>query len=585
MKTIIFILGLLLAIPAIAQNEYEVKVEPSNLYPSLNEQIKIVYKLRYKGNSGNFNLSGLRVSPPSFNGFKKLKENAGMSMGMSFGFGQSGIDIYEYQVLLRPTKEGEITIDPVKFIWNGKTFASEKITLEVSKSTGGGNQNFNSNKQIIARISLSKSKVYQGEHVVATYKLYSKFNRLESADNNYPTQSGFWKYDIDPGKKGWGNNVESVNGVQYVVFTLKKELLYPQQYGKLKLKPFDMSVIANRTFFNSGTQFDVTSNAPVLEVLQLPTGTKPPSFTGAVGAYDMNVDISRTELKSNEGIDITVSITGRGNVKLIEKIALDFPKTFDTSYDPEVKSNVSVSPSGVKGKKEFKYLVIPRKSGVYEIGPIEFSYFDSESKSYRTLSSEKYTINVEKSEEELANPVIETIEENEQPVVQSLAYLKEYENDLRKQDDFFFGSLPYLAATLSPALLFLLFLFVKKRSGKTEVDETAINMKQANKIALKRLAEAKKFMDANQSSEFYNEISHALHGYLEFKMLIKTAEMSKQNIREQLSKRGVSEATTSQLMQILERCEMARFASYAIGSEQEIYQNSISTIENIEKEL
>lgn len=413
---------------------------------------------------------------------------------------------------------------------------------------------------------------------MATYKLYTRYNRILEYDLDIPIQNGFWAQEIDPGKKGWGSYVENVNGIDYAVAILKKEILYPNAYGKFTLKPFDLMVVLQLNFWES-ERFDMLSNSPVIEVMNLPANA-PPGFSGAVGQFEMEESISKTELKANDGVDLTLKIKGNGNFKLFDNVKIDVPNGIDT-YDPDIKDKFSVTEGGTNGSKEYKYLFIPRKGGDYKLGPIHFSYFDPEAKIYKTLSTPVYNLKVEKSADEssaevsASNPDMEVVDSD-------VRYLHEYNYDERNKNDFLFDSPLFTAGiTLSP-LVFVILLFVRKKKDKSEEEMADERMKKANRFAVSKLQLAKSKLDAGDLAGFYAETLKALDGYLTDKLRMQVSSLSKENITATMESKNISEKDIQSFLYLLESCEMARYGTIRSGKEKEIYHSSVELINHIE---
>lgn len=526
-----------------------------------------------------YNADG-KFTAPDLSGFKILSgPNRGSSSNVSIinGVYSSSVN-YTVTYLLRPVKEGEITIGPATLEVNGKKYKTNSIKITVGKGAAVSSDGLSNKKPVFTVISLSKNKVYKGEHLVATYKLYSRYNRILDYDLDIPIQNGFWAQEIDPGKKGWGSFVENVNGIDYAVAVLKKEILYPNAYGKFTLKPFDLMAVLQINFWES-ERFDMVSNAPVIEVLPLPANA-PAGFNGAVGKFEMESSISKTELKANDGVDVAIKIKGNGNFKLIDKINYTTPNGID-AYDPEIKDKISVTEGGTSGSKEYKYLFIPRKGGEYKLGPIPFTYFDPETKSYHTLSTPEWVLKVEKGENE-SSAEITSSDPDMEVVDNDVRYLHTFSNDIRTKNDHFFGSPLFVAGiTLSP-LAFIVLLFIRKKKEKSAEELAQERMKKANRFAVSKLHFAKTKLDAGDLQGFYAETLKALDGYVSDKLKMPVSEMTKDNIAAAMHSKNISGPEIKAFLSLLESCEMARYGMQQSGMEKDIYNRSIALINNIE---
>jgi hypothetical protein len=543
---------------------------------STDETVQITFK---SNSDGNF-------TAPDFKDFKILSgPNKGSSSQISI---INGVMSQSYTItwsfILRPTKEGELTINSAKLNVNGKEYKTHPVKISVGKGSGqfntdNGSNPYQNNKPIFTSVSVSKNKVYQGEPLVATYKLYMRTGRITDYDIKIPIQNGFWSQEIDPGKQGWPQYIENLNGIDYVVVPLKKELLYPNSFGKFKLKPYDLMAIVQFSFWDS-RRFDLVSNSPEIEVMPLPAAGKPEDFSGAVGSFKMETNFSTTELKANDGIDIKIKISGTGNFKLMDKPVLKVPADFEM-YDPETKDKLSVTEKGMSGSREFNYLIIPRHSGKYLIEPINFSYFDTDSRSYKTLRSEPQEINVLKNDNEPEQNA--TVKNDLKIITTDIAYLKTYENDSINTDNFVIAKKWYYFLYLSTLPIFLTFIFfIRKRKN---INEQTHKMQKATKIALKRLRQAKQHLDNKQSAAFYNELHKALLVYLSDKCGIQFSEQNKENIKLYLNNKNADTELCRLFIDILQTCEMARYARQEPGSEQILYNNAINLIEKLEKVL
>lgn len=538
------------------------------------------FQITFKSNADG------QFTPPDFKDFKVLMgPSKGTSSQVSIINGvmsQSYTITWSY--VIRPIKEGELTISAAKLNVNGKEYKSNQLKITVGKGSGQAitdntvNPNQN-NKPIFTSVSISKNKVYQGEPLVATYKLYMRSGRITDYDIKIPIQNGFWSQEIDPGKQGWPQYIENINGIDYVVVPLKKELLYPNSFGKFKLKPYDLMAVVQFSFWDS-RRFDLVSNSPEIEVMPLPSSGRTPDFSGAVGSFKMETKFNKTELNVNDGIDITVKISGTGNFKLMEKPVVNIPDDFEI-YEPETKDKLTVTEKGTSGYREFNYLVIPRHAGKYIIEPITFTYFDIESKTYKKLSGTIQEINVLGTETEEENkPVIKS---DLKVVNTDIAYLKPYEDDAVNKESFLVTKKWYYYLHITAIPLFIALIFLIRKHKNT--DEQTGKMQKATKVALKRLRIAKQYLNNNNSSAFYTELHKALLVYLSDKCRIQFSEQNKENIKLHLASKGVSEELNNTLIEILQTCEIARYARQQPGSEQILYNNSITLIEKLEKTL
>ena len=517
---------------------------------------------------------------------KNCKVVAGPSMGYStymtnINGKRSVVKTITYTYVIRFTKKGQQTIPPGKFNAGNNTFRSQPITVNVGENTSGNQDVSGRNENVFISISLNKNKIYKGEHVVATYRLYSLYTNYQHQliDIDFPTPSGFWLKDVESTGK-LNMQLENVNGKRYGVVVLKKTVLYAQKDGKLKIEPFTMNVQISDFFARE--DFNLKSNSPSVEVLPLPDNS-PEGFNGAVGDFSFEVQYSKSELKVDDALDVTITIRGNGNIKLLDDFILDLPKEME-KFDPEINDTVHVTTSGMTGRRVYKYLVIPRTSGKYKLPEVKFSYFDPEKKSYKTISSGEFELNVLKGDGSSDNTVIRQKGEVKE-IDQNIRDLKSFEDDKRKKGDYFSGSPLFWLSWLGGPLLFILFIFIRRKTTKTEGDLEKLKIKKATRIAIQHMRNAKQHLDAKNIRAFYEEAMKTLYEYTGIKLGLPNSEFTKENIRNKMIEKNIDENTINQFVQIIENCEMARFGGYAAGNENNIYEESIRLIEKMEGKL
>lgn len=562
----------------LAQNLY-VDIKTTNNTPGVGEKFKLTYSLKMSNGSISYN-GGIQIKKPNFTNFNVVDEGSGKP-GMSFGSFDFDMSLYRYEVILQPKKKGTFTIDPLTFVINGKEVKSGTVTLQVGE--GDPNAKFiPKNENLFARIEVSKSNPYIGEHVLVTYMLYSRYRSISLEDFDFPMTQNLWTEEINPGKEGWQGQQKQINGSLYNVYPIKKEIVFAQTSGEIEIPAFEISARVNQSFFNMGTVEKVQSNKQTLKVKALPVGA-PESFTGQVGNdYSMNVEVSTTELKANEPIDLKITIKGKGNLKQLEALKINFPNDFEV-YDPESSENIKVTTSGVSGSETFSYLVIPRHRGEYSIPEIKFTYFDLATKKYKTLKHNSTLIHVEKGEAGSGAVVSNVNKEDVELINKEIHHIK-LNTELTNKDDFFFGSGTFYTLLTLPFLLFIGSLIYKVKKPKS-VDPALAAMKKASKQALKRLSTAQKLLEEKNDKAYFEELYKALYGYLSDKFKIPASEMDKERIKSELSSSQTDNATIENLLSVIDNCEMARFAPVSHSDAEKLLEVSKNCIQNIEKNV
>lgn len=496
---------------------------------------------------------------------------------------------------------------------------SNSVSIKVVKGSGNSSPG-NSKNMPAAGGNLSENDVFlkavpsnsnplQGEQITVTYKLYTCLPVSMSGIDKIPSYQGFWSQDLLKEKDKFAQYNEDINGQKYIVAEIRKVALFPQKNGKLVIDPLQVTIVAqlqkkakrnsfndplfdnlfDDSFFGSSVQNVqkiLRSNAISIDVKPLPALNRPADFSGAVGSFTFTPFIDRTTLKANEALTLRFTITGKGNLNLIEKPAIIFPPDFE-SYDPKIIDNISSSASGVSGSRTFEYLVIPRNAGEYTIKPVSFSYFDIGRNTYVRLQSPQYTIWVQRGES--TDPLSNnrgTDQEDIKYLGNDIRYIHIGPVQLSKQGDFFFGSTLFYLLLLLPALLFSIIALVWKNQMKKRSDIAFMRNKKATQIATSRLRKAKTHLTAAQQEIFYNEISLALWGYMSDKFNLRLSELSTESVHEALHQKHVNEEIIDQFTETLHHCEYARFAPGDKSTIMEqIYNEALNIITKIEHEL
>jgi len=563
-----------------------------------------------------------RFEGPDFEGFNVLS-GPNQSTNQSYQFINGKVS-QSYQLTftyyLQATREGSFSFDPAKISADGKTYKSNPMTINVSKASArqapaqrGNKRNTQSSQtstgkyDIFIKASVDKSKPYQGEQVIITYKIYTTVPISQINISKVSSFPGFWSKsllnDNDPLKQS--NKV--INGKKYVVADLRKIALYPQRSGKILVEPMELECVAqikvensrsrdpffdsffNDPFFNRNFQnveLKIASNPLNIDVKPLPVRNKPLDFSGAVGSFKMSSSVDRTELKANEPLTLLITITGKGNLELIDELPLTFPPDFET-YDPKITNNLSKNSSGISGSRSFEYLIIPRNPGEFQIKPVEFSYFNPARQSYATLETPKYVIKVNRSDDAPSGVTYSGIsQKNIEFIGSDIRHIEMSNIQLHKINSFFIASSSFLLWLIIPLIIFITILILWYKNKKQSSNIALVRNRKANKVARKNLKIAGEYLERNLSSAFFEEISRALWGYISNKFNIPLSDLSIESVHQHLANKRISEDNIGQFTAVLENCEFARFAPGDKSEKmQGIYNEALTVISKIEQEL
>lgn len=592
---------------AFAQNgSFTAAVERTTV--ALGEQFDITFTLSGAGGGRNFH-------PPSFDDFLTLA-GPNQSTNMQFINGTVSSSV-SYSYTLQPRAEGVFAIGPATIEYEGKQLETRPIAMTVTKSAPPPKkiqQNQNQQQQdadlgkqiadnLFLKVSVDRSHVYQGEQITATYKLYNRTRLANLSIGKSPAFTGFWSEDLEEIKQVQFTQ-EVMNGKRYDVAVLKKIALFPQRSGTLEVDPMEINCVIqvqsrrksndifdqffNDPFFGGGlSNFNrkLRSEPLKITVSPLPVSGIPGGFGGAVGKFSMEAGLDKSQTTTNEPVTLRVMISGSGNLKLLTAPDINFPPDLE-KYDPKILDNISHQGDKMSGSRTFEFLLIPRHAGDQRISAFHFSYFDVEKKSYVSLTSPGFLLEVGKGNEFIAAPSSGISKEEVRLLGEDIRFIRSDNVSFRRRGETFAGSLGFYLFSVAPLFAFAALVFVMKRRQELLGDVLSLRSRKARKIAQKRLLEAKKFMDQKKKEAFYAEISRALWGYVADKLSLPPADLSTDAVRSTLGSRGIAEEFILGLTSTIEQCEFARFAPSPDMSQMDgVYTKAVGLISAIEEAL
>ena len=497
---------------------------------------------------------------------------------------------FTYTYILAPKKTGKFELPAATAKMKGETITSVQAAVEVlasdssasaqSGASSGNTQQTKpsgtiSSKDLFLKFTVSRTSAVVGQPLTAELKLYQNVDIAGFEGAKFPAFNGFWSQETAA-----PNNInfqrEEVDGRLYNSALLRRYVLIPQQVGNLVIDPAELVCLVNvrrpshgnsifDSFFDDNTMTvrkRVTTPAVHVHVNPLPSGA-PATFGGGVGSFRISASLSKDHLKMHEATSLTVTVSGRGNVSLLEAPKVNFPADMDV-YDTKTTENTDKTTGGTSGSKVFEYPFIPRSHGEFTIAPIEYSYYDVNAGKYETISTGPITFNVEKGD------VAETQASTSQMVMPDRKSVKNLGEDIRfirtRQPSykfrtvFFVDSLWYWVTAALILLVAGLLWYLMKGMEARRADVVGNKNRKATKMALGRLKMAAGYLQKNLYSAFYEELHKALLGFASDKMNIGAEDLSKENIAAMLKEAGVAEDLSAQFVALLDACEFARYS-------------------------
>ena len=580
MKKYIAAIVLLVCSTLSAQVQFEARVSKTTL--GLNERLRIDFMM---------NVDGDNFVQPSFDGFRII---AGPSQQVSQSWvnGRSSFE-KAYSYFLVPNQKGTFVIKSAAIEYNGQIYKTAPIKITVTAATeqprDPNDPQISGDENLYLVADVSKTNPYLNEPVTVVYKLYfANIGITNLGETSKPKYNDFWSQNIEIKQLVAEEGIFKGQNFRYIV--LKKVILYPQKSGRLKIEPLSLTVDVQlptnrRDMFGrmllTETTKRVSAGAKTINVKPLPEAGKPDDFTGAVGNFDFKVTPSKTNLKHGESLDLVVSVTGKGNLKLFSLPKPVVPNALEM-YDAVHSEDISTPLTGMAGKSVDSYAIIPQYKGNYPVKPMQFSYFDLSSGTYKTLRSPEIMIHVLDG----PSPVDSTAtrgNKNKIAAVEEFKNIKSKTNfvPINKKD--FLGSNTFMGLLLLPFLLIPLIVLFKKKKEAMDGDVAGNRVRMNNKLAKKYLSEAKK--QINNKELFYVALEKAMHNFLKAKLNIETSEMSKDNIQELLLSRNANPEAVTDFITLTENCEIARYAPSSSVTIQQDFDKAVVIISDLEKQI
>ena len=505
-----------------------------------------------------------------------------------------------YTYVLMAHKNGTFVIPSAKATVAGNAAVSSALKINVSGKSqqgGGGNAQGQSRRvdragsrisgnDLFMRVTANKHSVYEQEPILLTYKVYTQVE-LTALEGKMPDLQGFHTQEIPlPQQKTF--HIETINGRPYNCVTWSQYVMFPQMSGKLTIPSLTFNGIVmqqNTTvdpfeaFFNGGSGYievKKSISAPSVAINVLPLPAKPAGFSGGVGHFTVSSSVDKKTVKAGEPVNVRIVVSGVGNMKLLKQPDLSLPKDFE-KYDPKITDKTKLTAEGVTGSMIYDILVVPRNKGAYTIPPVNFIYFDTQTHQYKTITTQPIQIEVEKGSGNGSVSDYTHLNDNDIHDIVS-GELTQF-----RYDEIFFGTKTYYGIVLAIILAFIVLCIIFRKRAIAASDVTSMRGKKANKVAVKRLRKASRFMKQNKRDEFYDEVLRALWNYVSDKFSMPAEQLSRDNISEQLSTRNVEPHVIDSFIEAINECEYARYApGDVMGNMQTTLDKATTAIVNIE---
>jgi hypothetical protein len=549
------ILILILALNSLfisAQVKFDASVSKTKL--GLNERLRVDFIMNQNGD--NF-------SPPDFENFQIIG-GPNQSIKTSYVNGERSFS-KTYSYFLQPLKKGSIKIKQASIEIDGEEYKSLPIEVLITDSVSQPSESvtqYYNDDDIELRALISKGSPYLNEPITVIYKLYYKapINISDARETETPNYKDFWSQTIKiPQLKV---QREIYKGQNYNVVEWRKVVLYPQKSGELEISPLSLNLVLDvptdkRDFFGNviydQTSQIISTGMRRINVKDLPLNNKPSSFTGAVGQFEFDLILNKSSLRATESFQAELKVKGEGNLKLFDLPDLLVPNSMEL-FEPQREESINTNLSGMSGSVTKLFTVIPRFQGSFPIEEVEFSYFDPQLESYKTLKSPRLTVDV------FDGPTIANSSLNNTNVItpnDSFRFIKTKANLIKIDNSQFFESKLFYILVSSPFAIVIAFVMLTAYT-RTRKSST-IELQKAQEKEINKMIEAAK-KSLNDKNMFYDLIEKALLKTLLLKFSINIENFNKEKIKSISRDKGVDEKTISKIIQLIENCESAKYS-------------------------
>lgn len=610
-KITLTVLGVLVIFSASAAEKVTFEAS-SPLTVAAGVAFRVEFALNASPDNGSF-------KAPSFDGFEVLAgpaESKGSSIQIINGSMTKSVN-YTITYVLLPETAGNVTIGPAEVSVDGTAYRTRPLPIEIvdegaessQQNSGGGRESQQPERRagadaqgqiakddILLRTIVSRTSVYKGEPLLVTFKLYERVNVVGYNDVKFPSFNGFWAQELNT--ENARRQRETFNGKVYETLVAREFLLYPQQAGTLTIDPADLTATAQVVvpgrrnadpFFGGGPEvYNVTrkvqSQRVSVSVKALPSGA-PASFSGAVGNFTMDAVLPAERLAANSAATYTVKISGTGNMTFVQAPKLTLPASFE-QYNVKTTESINTSAAGISGYRQFEYPFIARAEGTYDVEAVEFSYFNPERMQYVTLRSRPLTLEITPDANGGGDaPIVQgrgMSKEEVKMLGQDIRFIKLGGAQLHAERVPFVFSMTYWLLLGGILALFAAIYVAMRKQIRESQNVALVRGKRANKVAVQRFRAAKRNMEEQNRHAFYEEMLRALWGYMSDKFNIPVSNLTKENVREELHKRGVAAEESQRFTVIVTQCDEAQYSPAASAQMSDVYSEGVDLISRLE---
>jgi hypothetical protein len=502
--------------------------------------------------------------------------------------------LFNFQII--PTQTGTFHLPAIEVKTSGGNQETVARTLTVTAGQNGQEQiRLADYLQLEAQIVSPHPYVYLHQEVTLLVTLY--WRQLDVRISEYPSiprediiiknhadvnpnNPNFEGYAHDPGQ------TVTRDGQEWQRWTFRTHF-YPISAGNLTLTPITINVPikVNRSrrslnswdpfgdFFGSSTETFAISAKPLdIEVRPIPAESRPDSFQGATGQFEVTHEIQPVKLQAGDPLALTVHVTGAGNFATVQ--APEFPEVEQFRvYEPTTTDVTRDLPATARGKnlqppvigKDFEFVAVPLEAGDIEFPAVEFSFFDPVAERFETIPIGPFPLEVTPAPEGSQKAVLQTLKSPVSPQQtrrdRDIVFIKTDREPASGNSPL--ASLPAWAYAVHsiPVVLLLMSFVSQTLLRKQKQDSRKIRQARAPKVAREALSKAQNALDKQDSSLFFQAVHQALQQYFGHLLGRPTAGITVDIVLPELQAMGVDEKDRDSVEQLFFACDHARFGS------------------------
>lgn len=484
--------------------------------------------------------------------------------------------VFNFLYIITPKSSGTFSFPPLEVDVGGTKYQTEPIQFTVS------NEQIK-NLDVKAILQLSKKSMFVGEQLILTFKLAKRAAASVDIQNSFSPAvakieqvygSSFaltrlFTNQVSSTSEMLDGEAYSIYFLQYAAVPLNAGKVtipaIPIEYNELqqsrrrKMDPF-FDDFFNSDFFGGGVEAigkTTMSNTLTVDIKSLPAPA-PSGYSGSVGKFTLTAEVSPTTTPAGESVTLKIGLKGNTRPGSVGELTL--PKIDECEvFKPErqVSSDTNMT-SGISTRQNYKYLLIPRQQGTLTIPPIEYNYFDPESGTYKTTSSQPISILVTTGKEGAKPQTRYLTQEEIREVGQDIRYIKTGVK-IKSQSRYPHRNPVFIVILPLPFILFIFSILYSVQASRKELNAERNTRKKASSFAQRKLALLRKQGTTLPAPQFLGKIAEILEQFISQKFGFAATGRTLDELKVELQTRTSSQETITDLASFMEMLDSYRF--------------------------